>query len=231
VRGYDEVALNDRAAPGAGVARCPEFDDEFRRRLSELFRWRRDVRRFSSEPLPKDMLNHLIAVATLSPSVGNSQPWRFVIVRDPDRRKRIRDNFTRCNADALADYRGEQARLYANLKLSGMDDAPEQIGVFVDTEPDAGHGLGRKTMPEMLSYSVVSAVNTLWLTARAEGVGLGWVSIVDPDEVAKTLDVPGAWKLVAYLCIGYPLEEDDLPELHRADWQKRVDAGHFILHR
>ena len=101
----------------------------------------------------------------------------------------------------------------------------------MDTATDLGHGLGRKSMPETLSYSVVAAVTTLWLAARAEGIGLGWVSILDPDEVARALDVPAAWKLVAYLCIGYPIEEHDDPELDRAGWQKRVDVATFILER
>ena len=124
-----------------------------------------------------------------------------------------------------------EAKLYASLKLSGLDDAPDQLGVFVDTATDLGHGLGRKTMPATLTYSVVAAVNTLWLAARAEGIGLGWVSILDPDELARNLDVPVTWELVAYLCIGYPVEEHDDPELQRAGWQKRVDVATFILKR
>lgn len=209
----------------------PEFDSRFRQQLKGLFRWRRDVRRFRTEPLPKGLLDEMIGLAVLSPSVGNSQPWRFVKVGDPARRARIRDNFLRSNAEALEDYAGEEAKLYASLKLSGLDDAPEHVGVFVDTATDLGHGLGRKSMPETLSYSVVAAITTLWLAARAEGVGLGWVSILDPDEVARTLDVPAHWKLVAYLCIGYPIEEHDDPELDRAGWQKRVDVARFILER
>ena len=94
-----------------------------------------------------------------------------------------------------------------------------------------GHGLGRKTMPEMLAYSVVGAVTTLWLAARAHGVGLGWVSILDPGEVDTTLDVPEGWKLVGYLCMGYPVEEHTTPELVRAGWQNRADISEFILRR
>jgi len=209
----------------------PEFDSRFRQQLKGLFRWRRDVRRFRTGPLPKGLLDEMIGLAALSPSVGNSQPCRFVKVNDPARRARIRANFPRVNADALEDYAGEEAKLYAGLKLSGLDNAPEQVGVFVDTATDLGHGLGRKSMPETLSYSVVAAITTLWLAARAEGVGLGWVSILNPDEVARTLDVPAAWKLVAYLCLGYPIEEHDDPELDRAGWQKRVDVTRFILER
>ncbi|GMR23334.1 MAG: 5,6-dimethylbenzimidazole synthase [Acidobacteriota bacterium] len=223
--------MNDDAPTAADLPTRPEFDSRFRRQLKGLFLWRRDVRRFRTEPLPTGLLDQMIGLAALSPSVGNSQPWRFVKVGDPERRARIRDNFVRSNAEALEDYAGEEAKLYASLKLSGLDDAPEQIGVFVDTATDLGHGLGRKSMPETLSYSVVAAVTTLWLAARAEGIGLGWVSILGPDEVARTLDVPASWKLVAYLCIGYPIEEHDDPELDRAGWQKRVDVATFILQR
>lgn len=209
----------------------PTFDAEFCRQLESLFRWRRDVRRFRAEPLPHQLLDRLIELAALAPSVGNSQPWRFVKVDEPGRRQAIRDNFARCNAEALSAYGGERARLYASLKLSGLERAPAHLAVFVDTSTDLGHGLGRKTMPETLAFSVVGAVHALWLAARAHGVGMGWVSIIDPADVRATLDVPEAWRLVAYLCIGYAEEDHTDPELERHGWQARLDAGRFIVQR
>jgi len=209
----------------------PEFDPSFRARLRELIAWRRDVRRFRPDPLDPALLDGLLDVACLAPSVGNSQPWRFVEVADPARRTRVVACFERCNADALASYTGERAARYARLKLSGLREAPVHLAVFAEEDPAAGHGLGRRTMPETVRYSAVLAVHTLWLAARAEGVGVGWVSILDAAEVARALDVPRGWALVAYLCIGYPAEEHLDPELERHGWQRRERRCRRVLVR
>lgn len=199
------------------------FDHEFVAAFDELLRWRRDVRRFRADPLQAGLLDEILASAELSPSVGNSQPWRWVDVRSSEPRSRIAESFARCNAEALAGYRGDRARDYATLKLSGLDDAPVHIAVFCDAEPQQGAGLGRRTMPQTLEYSVVTAISTFWLAARARGVGVGWVSILDPDDVCHALDVPDDWTLVAYLCVGYPQKVDATPELERLGWQERTD--------
>lgn len=209
----------------------PEFDASFREQLETLFVWRRDVRHFRTDPVPEDLIEGLISQACLSPSVGNSQPWRFVLVEDKARRREIRDNFLQANDAALREYEGERAAAYAKLKLSGLDDAPVHLAVFVDKGTERGHGLGRRTMPEVLDYSAVAAVNTLWLAARAAGVGVGWVSIIDPDAVCKTLDAPTEWRLIAYLCIGYPAAAHRDPELQRAGWQSRGHLKDFLFRR
>ena len=209
----------------------PDFDSPFRDQLETLFRWRRDVRHFRTDAIEAATIDRLLSIACLAPSVGHSQPWRFVKVMDAQRRAEIRANFERCNADALADYADDRAKLYATLKLHGLDQAPVHVAVFCDLETHRGEGLGSRTMPETLAYSVVGAINTLWLAARAEGIGLGWVSIIDPVKVRQTLDVPAHWKLIGYLCIGYPEIETETPELHAKGWQERVDAGEFILER
>ncbi|MGH7123262.1 MAG: 5,6-dimethylbenzimidazole synthase [Stellaceae bacterium] len=209
----------------------PEFDDAFRTRLIELMTWRRDVRRFRADALPEGLLEHLLEIAALAPSVGLSQPWRFVLVEDPRRRAEVRQNFERANAQALGAYEGEEAQSYARLKLAGLDEAPVHLAVFADAGTQQGHGLGRLTMPEMIAYSAVTAIHTLWLAARAHGVGLGWVSILDPAAVVRSLDVPEAWSLVVYLCLGYPLEADDTPALERAGWERRRAAASFLLRR
>lgn len=210
----------------------PVFDKEFCEKLDELFRWRRDVRRFKTDSLPHGMLDELLETATLAPSVGNSQPWRFVVVEDRTRRDKVRNNFEACNREALQDYQGKEAETYATLKLSGLDRAPAHIAVFCDTQTDIGKGLGQKTMPETLKYSVVSSIQTLWLSARAKGVGLGWVSIVEPETVKEILDINEAsWDLVAYLCIGYPEEEHEVPELVRFGWQDRLPLSQTVIRR
>ncbi len=209
----------------------PEFDEAFRARLVELLTWRRDVRRFRADPLPEGLLEHLLEIAALAPSVGLSQPWRFVLVEDAKRRAEVRANFERANAAALDAYEGEEAQSYARLKLAGLDEAPVHLAVFADPGTTQGRGLGRRTMPEMIEYSAVTAIHTLWLAARAEGVGLGWVSILDPAAVARSLEVPPEWSLVGYLCLGYPSEADDTPALERAGWERRRAAASFLLRR
>jgi 5,6-dimethylbenzimidazole synthase len=213
------------------MTNVPAFDAAFRAQLRLLLEWRRDVRRFRRSPLPEGALDHLIAIAALAPSVGLSEPWRFVTVDAQAQRQAIRRNFARCNADALAAQSGDRAAHYAQLKLAGLDDAPVHLAVFVDGATEQGHGLGRRTMPEMIDYSAVAAVHTLWLAARAEGIGMGWVSILDPVDVGATLDVPATWKLIGYFCLGYPEEETETPELERATWERRRPAEAFLLRR
>ena len=201
--------------------RPSDFDEAFRARLRDLLVWRRDVRCFRRDPLPAGTLERLIYLACLAPSVGLSQPWRFVVVDDPVRRAAVRDNFERCNADALAAQSSERAAAYTRLKLAGLDDAPCHLAVFADRSTAQGHGLGRHTMPEMIEYSAVTAVHTIWLAARSEGIGVGWISILEPASVAAILDVPPHWKFIAYLCLGFPQAEDDVPDLARKGWEER----------
>ncbi|UPK05475.1 5,6-dimethylbenzimidazole synthase [Bradyrhizobium sp. 170] len=207
------------------------FDDQFRRQLRELFIWRRDVRRFRTDLLPEGALERLIDIACLSPSVGLSQPWRFVIVEDGARRRAVIDDFKTCNADALASYSGERAARYAALKLSGLEEAPGHLAVFADKASDIGHGLGRATMPETIEYSVVAAICAMWLAARAEGIGLGWVSILTPARIYESLDVPQSWKFIGYFCVGYPQAEFDRPALERANWEYRRASKEFTIRR
>jgi 5,6-dimethylbenzimidazole synthase len=210
---------------------APVFDEAFRAQLADLFRWRRDVRRFRKNPVPPALLDELLAVAALAPSVGLSQPWRFVTVDDAGRRAAIRRSFENCNAAALAGQDAERAGLYARLKLAGLDEAPCHLAVFAEPDPRQGPGLGRKTMPETTAYSAVMAVHTLWLAARAGGLGLGWVSILDPACVAAALEVPAAWIFVGYFCLGTPQAESEVPELERAGWEQRTQAAATRLRR
>jgi 5,6-dimethylbenzimidazole synthase len=209
----------------------PEFDAEFRELLCDLLRWRRDVRRFQRTPLPEGAIERLIGLACLSPSVGLSEPWRFVIVEDEARRAAIRQCFEACNKDALEMQAPDRAALYARLKLAGLDDAPCQIAVFADRSTAQGAGLGRLTMPEALDYSVAIAIHTFWLAARAEGIGVGWVSILAPARMIAILDLPPEWVFIGHLCVGYPLAADDIPALERAGWEHRHPSAGVVLYR
>ncbi len=210
---------------------APVFDDAFVAQLAKLFRWRRDVRRFRRDPVPADVLDGLLETANLAPSVGLSQPWRFVTVDDPARRAAVRASFEACNASALAGQDADHAARYARLKLAGLDQAPCQFAVFAESDPRQGCGLGRRTMPETAAYSAVMAVHTLWLAARAASLGLGWVSILDPESVTTALEVPTDWIFIGYFCLGYPQTEDETPELERLGWEVRQPAKTALIRR
>jgi len=209
----------------------PVFDAAFRAEFRELVLWRRDVRRFRTDPVARKRIDALLEVASHAPSVGLSQPWRFVYVESAERRRAVVESFTRANEDALAGYAGEKHAIYAGLKLAGLREAPVHLAVFSDDGTHTGSGLGQQTMPETLHYSVVAAIQTLWLAARADGIGMGWVSILDPQKVTRALDVPAGWNLVAYLCLGFPAEEHLDPELERHHWEARSDIGDVVFTR
>ena len=180
---------------------------------------------------PVGTLERLIGFG-LPCAFGGAEPALAICSRrHPACRAAIRANFEKCNAKALAEQGGERAAGYARLKLAGLDEAPGHLAVFADPATTRGHGLGRHTMPEMLEYSAVTAVHTIWLAARAEGIGMGWVSILDPVAVAAILDVPAAWKFIGYLCLGFPETEDDVPELERAGWEQRYPASSLVVLR
>lgn len=209
----------------------PVFSAASRSDLLDLLAWRRDVRAFDPKPLPGGAVERLIRIACLAPSVGLSEPWRFVVVDDPALRRAVRANFEGCNAEALSAQEETRQGLYAKLKLAGLDQAPVHIAAFAEGACEQGHGLGRRTMPEALDYSVAIAIHTLWLAARLEGIGLGWVSILDAASLAATLDVPSSWRLIGYLCLGYPQDASDTPTLQRDGWEARRAPACRILYR
>ena len=200
------------------------FSDSFRTDLSQLMRWRRDVRRFRSDPVDEALLMQCLDTFRLAPSVGLSEPWRIVRVTSPELRQKSIENYQTANATALEGYDGEKAAMYSGLKLSGMSEAPEHIAIFCDDSTTKGSGLGATTMPEMRRYSVVGAINLMWLHARSHGLGMGWVSILDAPKLCADLDIPQDWSLIAYLCIGWPEANSTTPELETAGWETRRAA-------
>lgn len=195
------------------------FDDEDRDALRRLLLWRRDVRHFTGAPLPGGVVDRLRAAMDTAPSVGNARPWRVVQVEDPELRAQVRAQFEAENARAARRYSGARAEAYAALKLAGLDVAPLQLCVFTEADPEAGHGLGRQTLPETLAQSTAMAIFCLWLAARAENIGLGMVSILDPARIEALFEAPPSWRFSAYLCLGCAEFDDDAPLLHRKDWQ------------
>ena len=187
--------------------------------IEALLVWRRDVRHFETRPIAEAEMERLFGLAQLAPSVGNAQPWRFQRVEH--HRDALAAHVDAASARAAACYDEGRAAAYRALKLHGFREAPEILAVWSDDAPRAGHGLGIATMPEMLRYSTVIAIHTLWLAARAEGIGLGWVSILDPAAITALLGAPPHWTLIAILCLGYPAEPSHVPELERRGWQAR----------
>ncbi|MCX8953782.1 5,6-dimethylbenzimidazole synthase [Ruegeria sp. NA] len=200
------------------------FTDAFRTQFDLLLRLRRDVRRFRGDAVDEAVLARCLDAFRLAPSVGLSEPWRVIRVESAAARAAALRNFQTANDDALAGYSGDRAQLYSRLKLSGMQEAPVQLAVFCDDSTDKGLGLGAGSMPEMRRYSVVSAITLFWLALRAEGLGLGWVSILDPEQMARDLDVPGNWRLIGYFCVGWPEQISDTPELEQVGWENRADS-------
>ena len=197
--------------------------------LQEIIRLRRDVRgqRFTGEPLSKEIIDQLLSAALHAPSVGFSQPWEFVLIKDLTLRQRVKESFDRANEAALEVFSQRQQE-YARLKLEGILEAPLNIAVFY--KPPEKPVLGQTTMEETGLYSVVCAVQNLWLMARALNVGVGWVSILDPEKVGRILNAPEGRRLVAYLCIGYTDGFYTQPELEILEWEKRKEREAAVIY-
>jgi 5,6-dimethylbenzimidazole synthase len=183
---------------------------------------RRDVRgEYTGEPVPEDALRRILAAAHQSPSVGFMQPWDFVLVRDHALRERIHADFTAANAEAAQRFPGERGESYRGFKLEGILGAPMGICVTCDRTRHGPAVIGRTHMPEMDLYSAVCAVQNLWLAARAENLGVGWVSILHPARLREILGIPQAIVPIAYLCIGPVSRFHPRPELESAGWLPR----------
>jgi 5,6-dimethylbenzimidazole synthase len=200
-----------------------QFAEQERDAVYRAISSRRDVRRgFLPEPLPGALLNRLLAAAHCAPSVGLMQPSRFIVVRDRVVREAVHGAFLEANEQALAAYTGDRRKLYSGLKLEGILEAPQNLCVLNDPQSARGHQLGRQTIPETAIYSTVCAIQNLWLAARAEGVGVGWVSILHLDRLREILRIPAEVVPVAYLCLGYVDSFANEPELERAGWEQRI---------
>ncbi|MCE9850745.1 5,6-dimethylbenzimidazole synthase [Shewanella chilikensis] len=183
---------------------------------------RRDVRsQFLSKPVAEDSLQRILDAAHHAPSVGFMQPWDFILVRSNAKRQAIKEGFDAANARSAEQFNGERRRHYQRLKLEGIVEAPLGICVTCDPSRTGPVVLGRTIKPEMDNYSAVCAVQNLWLAARAEGLGVGWVSILDDEVLRETLGIPEQIRIIAYLCLGRVSTFSDTPELERKGWLPR----------
>jgi 5,6-dimethylbenzimidazole synthase len=207
------------------------FSDEERRGVYRAIYERRDVRsNFLPDPVPDCVLSRILDAAHHAPSVGFMQPWDFLVIRDADIRRAVYRNFESASRRAAEVYRGEQRKLYDSLKLAGIVEAPVNVCVTCDHARTKGSGLGRQTDPSVDLYSAVCAIQNLWLAARAESLGVGWVSILDLEQLKSTLGIPPELTVVAYLCLGYVSEFRPQPDLEEKGWETRsslVSVTHF----
>lgn len=190
---------------------------------------RRDIREFRSDPVPNDVLRKILDAAHHAGSVGFMQPWNFIVIRDRAVRGRVNEMFNVENERAAVKYEGERQVLYKSLKLAGILESPLNVCVTCDRSR-AGQVLGRATILDTDLFSTCCAVQNLWLAARAEGVGVGWVSIIDNRELARLLELPEHVVPVAYLCVGYPEEFPAAPMLETVGWRKRLPVEELVFY-
>ena len=205
-----------------------EFSAADREVFYRVIERRRDVRAFRPDPIPSETLYRILGAAHHAPSVGLMQPWNFIVIQEADTKARIKEIFLEENAKAAAHYSGPRANLYRSLKLEGIQEAPVNLCVTSDRTRAGPHVLGRNTIVDTDLYSTCCAIENLWLAARVEGIGVGWVSILSHDELRKLLGIPDHIVVVAYLCLGYAQEFFDEPELQRRRWASRVPLDQLV---
>ncbi len=205
------------------------FSDAEREAVYRAIFERRDVRRnFLPTSIPDQVLTRVLTAAHHAGSVGFMQPWDFVVVRDHATKGVVKELFRQANAGAETRYRGKRAALYRSLKLEGIEEAPINIGVTCSRQRGGPHVLGRSTVREADLYSTCCAIQNLWLAARAEGIGVGWVSILDHGALKRVLGVPRSIKVLAYLCLGYVSDFETTPDLETAGWRTRIPVEKLI---
>ncbi|MEU0338816.1 nicotinate-nucleotide--dimethylbenzimidazole phosphoribosyltransferase [Streptomyces bobili] len=225
----ESTAAVEEVRESTGPA-APAYADAEREAVLKVMRERRDIRNgFRSDPIPHEVLLRVLEAAHTAPSVGHSQPWDFVVIRSADTRRAMHELATR-QRDAYAKSLPKgRAKQFKELKIEAILDTPVNIVVTADPTRGGRHTLGRHTQPQMAPYSSALAVENLWLAARAEGLGVGWVSFFDEREMVRALGLPEHLDVVAYLCVGYVDEFPDEPELMQAGWAKRRPLS-WVVH-
>ncbi|WP_406717478.1 nicotinate-nucleotide--dimethylbenzimidazole phosphoribosyltransferase [Streptomyces althioticus] len=209
---------------------APGYADAEREAVLKVMRERRDIRNgFRSDPIPHEVLLRVLEAAHTAPSVGHSQPWDFVVIRSEETRRRMHELAMRQREAYAKTLPKGRAKQFKELKIEAILDTPVNIVVTADPTRGGRHTLGRHTQPQMAPYSSALAVENLWLAARAEGLGVGWVSFFDEREMVRALDLPDHLEVVAYLCVGYVDEFPDEPELMQAGWSKRRPLS-WVVH-
>lgn len=222
------ITMHDR--PNEFLVRTAPFAEPDRDAVYRAIHTRRDVRdQFLADPLPDDLVRRLLGAAHAAPSVGFMQPWSFLLIRSAAQREAIWQAFRRANEEAEAMFPDERRSAYRALKLEGIRKAPLNICITCDPDRAGPVVLGRTHNPRMDAYSTVCAIQNLWLAARAEGVGVGWVSIFHEADVKEILGIPERVEIIGYLCLGYVAELYDRPELEVKGWRRRLALDDLIF--
>ncbi|WP_158850694.1 5,6-dimethylbenzimidazole synthase [Algibacter sp. L1A34] len=206
-----------------------KFTPEHIETLEQIILARRDVRgnRFINKSIAKADLDKILFAGVNAPSVGFSQPWEFVVIKDLDIRNKVKDSFFEENEKAKTLFEGNKIDAYTQLKLEGIVESALNIAVFY--KPSEHPVLGQTAMKEAGVYSVVCAIQNMWLMARALDIGLGWVSILNPDTIKTILKAPKDRQLIGYLCLGHVDEFYENPELERLQWEKRKNINDVVI--
>ena len=216
-------------APAQATQSVHAFTQEARDAIYQAIFSRRDVRgQFLPTPVPDEVLSRILTAAHYAPSVGFMQPWNFLVVRSQDTKRRVHDAFAKAHAEAADMFEGDKRAVYQKLKLEGIVESPIGICITCDRERTGPVVVGRTHMKTMDVYSSVCAVQNLWLAARAEGLGVGWVSILHPPALREALGIPQEIIPIAYLCIGYVRDFHARPELEAAGWLKRMPLPELL---
>lgn len=206
------------------------FDAEKKQGVYDAIYSRRDIRKeFTSEPIPQDILLKLLDAAHHAGSVGFMQPWNFIVIDDLEIRQQVKNSFEHENKRAAENYQGDQKELYQGFKLEGILESALNICITCDSNRAGQHVIGRNTIPETDIYSTCCAIQNFWLAARAEGIGVGWVSILDNTKLKQILNLPKEVSPIAYLCVGYVNHFSDQPLLEQAGWRKRLPLEELIF--
>lgn len=215
--------------PDILIPREGQFSDHERAAVYRAIFERRDVRRnFLRVPIADAVLARILTAAHHVGSVGFMQPWDFVVIRQRATKRAVKQLFKKTNAQAAMHYEGARATLYRGLKLEGIEKAPINICVTCSRQRGGPHVLGRSTVRETDLHSTCCAIQNLWLAARAEGIGVGWVSILDYGALKRMLGIPRSVKVLAYLCLGYVSTFAPEPDLETAGWRARIPVDQLI---
>lgn len=205
------------------------FPANWKQGLYEAIFRRRDIRKFRPDPVPDETLAKILSAAHHAGSVGFMQPWNFILVQDSAIRERLWDHVEAERVVAAEHYVGTQRDKYLSYKLEGIREAPINLCVTCDSSRNGPHVLGRNTIRQTDLFSTCCAIQNLWLAARAEGLGVGWVSILEPTFLKELLQMPDPVQPVAYLCIGHPVEFPEKPMLETTGWQARAKLEELVF--
>jgi 5,6-dimethylbenzimidazole synthase len=218
-----------QAEPSRHLASAGPFSQSERDAVYRAIHSRRDVRNeFRPDPIPEDLLRRLLEAAHAAPSVGYMQPWNFILIREEENRRAVHEIFHAANVEAADRLTGEIKLKYMSLKLEGILKAPLNICITCDRRRGGDFVLGRTHNPAMDLYSTVCAVQNFWLAARAEGVGVGWVSIFDHARLSRHLGLPDSVEIIAYLCVGFVEQLYGRPELAVKGWREKLPLDRLI---